>query len=472
MPRKPVGKYVGIEQHGSGFRAVARWKGIKPMWVSAPDADSAQSAYDFLRRLYTLGRRDLLAEIEQQSYQMWELETCLGEPAAIEQDWIRTGSPEKIAREINKKRLNPVGELVVQWKSDMLSGKSGRRKRKSYAPGTVKRYTLSLAEFLRVVGKDKPIGAIVQADLDLFVSRRQEAFERRKFQRTQGVTSRTIMRDLTAVQAFFRYISQQHPQVVLPVLNWSIVSEEEREEGLKYLEPADLEKLVAASYKPFSDIFTVLAFTGLRIDELKGLRYGDIDFSGMSIRVGVQGKRQTTKSKSGSRRVPIGESVFPILKKWCERDTINSSTPVLPVGLLEDTNGGRNSYQMIYDAFQYACIKAGLLRAPKKAAYTLHSLRHTYGVLMARAGVPIVDIMKLLGHRDIKTTMIYLDYTDDPEAQIYIQRMEAYVRQKVDKGVKTLAVGEDVVAGVVAVSRSVGGSEESSGDEQIPITSI
>jgi integrase len=37
-----------------------------------------------------------------------------------------------------------------------------------------------------------------------------------------------------------------------------------------------------------------------------------------------------------------------------------------------------------------------------------HNLRHTFAINLLRAGTPVPVVSYLLGHRDIKTTMIYL----------------------------------------------------------------
>jgi len=39
----------------------------------------------------------------------------------------------------------------------------------------------------------------------------------------------------------------------------------------------------------------------------------------------------------------------------------------------------------------------------------LHMLRHTYATNCAEAGVPVPGLQRLLGHRDVATTMVYVD---------------------------------------------------------------
>jgi integrase len=40
-----------------------------------------------------------------------------------------------------------------------------------------------------------------------------------------------------------------------------------------------------------------------------------------------------------------------------------------------------------------------------------NDLRHTFGTRMAAAGVPMRTLQEWMGHRDIKTTLIYADYS-------------------------------------------------------------
>jgi site-specific recombinase XerD len=41
----------------------------------------------------------------------------------------------------------------------------------------------------------------------------------------------------------------------------------------------------------------------------------------------------------------------------------------------------------------------------------IHDFRHTFGSMLASQGVDLVTIKSLMGHSDIKTTMIYLHYS-------------------------------------------------------------
>ena len=51
-----------------------------------------------------------------------------------------------------------------------------------------------------------------------------------------------------------------------------------------------------------------------------------------------------------------------------------------------------------------------------------HDLRHTFGTQMAAAGVAIRTLQEWLGHRDIKTTVIYGDYQASDQERKLVER--------------------------------------------------
>jgi integrase len=53
------------------------------------------------------------------------------------------------------------------------------------------------------------------------------------------------------------------------------------------------------------------------------------------------------------------------------------------------------------------------LRKEEKDRMTIHRLRHTYATLMMSGGMSIVSLMKILGHKDIRMTLIYGDVSQE-----------------------------------------------------------
>jgi integrase len=76
------------------------------------------------------------------------------------------------------------------------------------------------------------------------------------------------------------------------------------------------------------------------------------------------------------------------------------------------SRGGYLSDSTIRDRFQKACIAAGVRRV------RFHDLRHTYGTLMAGAGVPLRVLRGLMGHASYSTTEEYAKWAPKSNAQL------------------------------------------------------
>ena len=76
--------------------------------------------------------------------------------------------------------------------------------------------------------------------------------------------------------------------------------------------------------------------------------------------------------------------------------------------LFEGQDGGQYSKRSLQNVFQNALQKAGI---NKKIG--IHSLRHSYATHLLEQGTDIRFIQELLGHKDIKTTLIYTDVSNN-----------------------------------------------------------
>lgn len=150
--------------------------------------------------------------------------------------------------------------------------------------------------------------------------------------------------------------------------------------------------------------FRVIYSAGLRVQEARNLRITDIDSAEMRILI------QDGKGGS-SRYVMLAHDLLEEL-----RDHWRQHRP--RVYLFESQSGGKPVHERSWQrAFKEAREKAGL---PPGA--TLHCLRHSFATHLLESGTPLPFIQKLLGHRSIKTTMIYLK----------VQAAETRVRSPLD----------------------------------------
>jgi integrase len=66
-----------------------------------------------------------------------------------------------------------------------------------------------------------------------------------------------------------------------------------------------------------------------------------------------------------------------------------------------------------YDCSQNTDFKKWFTDAGINKKFTFHCFRHTFAVLQLLSGTDIYTVSKMLGHRSVKTTMIYAKVVDE-----------------------------------------------------------
>lgn len=156
-------------------------------------------------------------------------------------------------------------------------------------------------------------------------------------------------------------------------------------ERVRYLSPEEEKTLFAIIPEPYYTFCLVAMHTGLRRSELLNLRRQDVDFRAGVITVQL--------SKHGqARRLPMNSVVRNALK----------SLPVRLDQLLLFPNC-RNVSQR----FKALTRKAGI------DDLHLHDLRHTFASRLAMAGVQLLTIKELMGHRSVEMALRYSHLSPD-----------------------------------------------------------
>ena len=153
----------------------------------------------------------------------------------------------------------------------------------------------------------------------------------------------------------------------------------------------------------FGHYILALLFTGCRAGEIRHMVWRCVDFDRGTLRVepseGYRGK-----TSSARRIVPMLEPIGSILRRNKEAGTVVPFPGANPAKIMPKTTPENN-----WRAFQ---SRLKITRIDGRH-YRLHDLRHTYACRLARAGVNPAAAQRLLGHSDIRHTMIYYRLTDD-----------------------------------------------------------
>ena len=165
------------------------------------------------------------------------------------------------------------------------------------------------------------------------------------------------------------------------------------------LSPIELEMLASrlktSKLKDRCEIMLLL-FQGFRTGDVTNLRVEDIDFAGMEIRCRV--------GKGGRDDVlPLGETVATVLQAYLTYNGITS-------GYVFTGPNGKMTVQAVWKAWRRVA-------GPALAGLAPHQLRHSYCTLLLRgeSHADIKTVQRLMRHRSLATTELYLD--DDSDAE-------------------------------------------------------
>lgn len=141
-------------------------------------------------------------------------------------------------------------------------------------------------------------------------------------------------------------------------------------------------------------LLSLLYGTGIRASECSGLRERDIDWAEKTIRVTGKGGHERT--------IPLNEEVLHVLRQY----RLARGGAAADEAVFRSREGKGLSRNAIYERVRQAAHKAGITRRVSP-----HRLRHTFATHLVQAGVGLVTLRDLLGHRQITSTQIYIHLT-------------------------------------------------------------
>lgn len=162
----------------------------------------------------------------------------------------------------------------------------------------------------------------------------------------------------------------------------------------KVIAPVDIKKLFNVTQNLKHNTMLKLCYgLGLRVSEIINLKITDIDSKSMQVFL------ERAKGKK-DRYVNLPESILGQLRAYF----IEYKPKIY---LFEGQSGGQYSSRSAQQVFKNALINAKINKT-----VGIHSLRHSFATHLLEQGTDIRFIQELLGHNDIKTTLIYTEVSD------------------------------------------------------------
>lgn len=174
----------------------------------------------------------------------------------------------------------------------------------------------------------------------------------------------------------------------------------------QYLELREVHKfLMAAKGYRYAPLFFTAIYTGMRLGELLGMKWSDIDGDKVHVRHNLNKRFELKEVKRGmSRRtIPLSKENQDVLGVWRRRqaaEQLKADYGYNPWGLVFTSSNGKYVRHNIVRRQQQKIVeKAGIQRI------TPHGLRHTHATLLLKAGVHPKVVQERLGHSSITTTL-------------------------------------------------------------------
>lgn len=177
--------------------------------------------------------------------------------------------------------------------------------------------------------------------------------------------------------------------------------------------------------KPNEIGILICLYTGLRIGEVCGLKWDDINFQSNTLfvnrtiqRISIDGKSQLVellpKSESSCRKVPMPMFLVEHLK------TIKSASTNMYILNLNSHVMDPRTYQ---NQYKHILEKAGI------EYRNFHNLRHTFSVRALELGFDIKTLSEILGHSDATITLQKYAHSLDEHKRISMERLSVLREQ-------------------------------------------
>ncbi len=224
-----------------------------------------------------------------------------------------------------------------------------------------------------------------------------------------GKKTSTISRNLASIRSFYQFLIRikkvkndptdniQSPKIEKRVP--SVLTSQEVELLLEQPKDVDLKGTRDKAMLEFAYA------TGMRVTEIISLDIDDVNLEDGFV---------ICRNGSKQRNIPLGSMSLKALKEYVEE-----ARPILIKGendraLFVNINGGRLTRQGFWKIIKYYKEQAHITKD-----ITPHVLRHSFATHLLQNGADLKAIQTMLGHSDISSTQVYMQFQDSGLKDVY-----------------------------------------------------
>ena len=252
------------------------------------------------------------------------------------------------------------------------------------APGTVATYASYMTQFIECNESTlfaKSLADITWEELRSYIKYLKDI---------RKLNPRTVNVHIAQLRDFYQYVLHRDwDRYQIPFLHYDDLLP-------KVPTKVEVNSIIDAVYNPKHKAELALLYSsGIRVSELTRLKCGDIYHSKHYIYI--------SRSKNRSDRFAIlSEKAYGLLVTYIR--TFHPSATKEDWLFPGQKAGSHIHQQSVYNTFKKWLTVLNL----SDAGYTLHSLRHAFGLHLYESGTDIMTIKEAMGHKSLSSTSVYL----------------------------------------------------------------
>jgi len=305
------------------------------------------------------------------------------------------------------------GETVADVAADYFVGLESRVARGERSSRTLEQYRQAWRTHIEPELGGLKMQAVTAGRLDRFVSTL-----RTKTRGTSGalLSDWTLRGTCNVLGLIFKYAHKRGLISANPIVR---IADEmpvgKNRTQARVLDADDVRALIDSTPEPYRAIVTTAAFTGMRVSEVLGLTWADVDLDGETINVvcqlsrarrGEPARRIPLKTKAGERTIDMA----PVLVQTLRRQKVQQAERRLRGGAQTDyvfatsTGAPVNYRNAASRGLEKGADAAGVNRdgLPR---LSFHDLRHTAITHLIRSGADVSQVQRFAGHAKPSITL-------------------------------------------------------------------
>ena len=271
---------------------------------------------------------------------------------------------------------------------------------KKLSDNTLQSYKRDLKQFKRYIEAcEINYNHVKEEDIKDYIKELQE----------EGKKASSISRCIASIRSFYQFVLKRKKIKVDPTANIqspkiekrvpSVLTSKEVELLLDQPKDVDLKGTRDKAMLEFAYA------TGMRVTEIISLNIDDVNLEEGYV---------TCKTGNKQRTIPLGTMSLNALKEYVEdaRDVLIKNDD--EKALFVNVNGGRLTRQGFWKIIKYYKEQAHITKD-----ITPHVLRHSFATHLLQNGADLKAIQTMLGHSDISSTQVYMQFQDEGLKNIY-----------------------------------------------------